>query len=340
MATDNDTPNNRQSRGPSPYRENHPSGYGRVPNALMWDPRTKPGHMSTYAAVAGRPPDEEGWRLALNGYLKKRSKLGYAALHRHLKDLERWEYLEIHHRPGRQSRFRLLDTEEIPKEELAEEEAAHLAATPEQSGKRGGRPKKGLASHARDPLGDSGEKGLASHTRGFRKGVASHARGTLASHARDIEEERRGRDLEIAGALKPHLQGMNQTEILKRIRNLRKAVGNEEGYDALEEVLYRLQHPEKFNRPVEKPFAVAREIGESSAGRSRQPEHDLSGDAERNYHRARRVDTEQEERAARALYRDRPPLETDPEVEELQERERLVADLRRLAAEERRRAAS
>lgn len=82
-----------------------------------------------------------------------------------------------------------------------------------------------------------------------------------------------------------------------KLARLHKAVGQYEADAAVEEVLFRLPHPEIAGR-VDDPWTLAREIGECYAGGCRTPSHgDLHGHVALTYHRARRQDWLQEKRA-------------------------------------------
>ena len=310
---------NRVKTGPASL---HPSGYGVVPVALMRHSGADVHHRAVYAATASAIDFDTGAGEVRLRRIAERSGMAEAAARRKLADLETWGFLRIIRVSGRANRYWLLPTPCVT-EHLQTEAAADRASTPEDSGRRGGTSSKGPTQHAQDPSpvnnlpeADLPDQAPASHAQGT---PLSSTQETPLAHASDSSEALPELGPELAGATSTHTPLIE----INKTRSLRKAVGRQAADDATTEVTDRIQRGEA----VERRWALAREIGECYRGRCRNRSHaGLHGAEALTYHKARRADTAQEDRAQRAQGRV-PRSEPDAHFE--LEKRRQLAEMTR-----------
>lgn len=273
----------------------HPGGFAHCPMALIAHPEAKlPLDAAVYLAVASLV-DFKTWRShpVLGGrqvrLLERSGIKDPRALRRSLDRLLRLGFIAEARRPGRSSLFELLPTGPEVLDRLQADRNEDLAAAPEPSGGRGGSARPPASTEGTPPASTEGTPPASTE-------------GTFQNPSEPFRDSAGGTPRDPASTEGTLTDG--------QIANLRRAVGNDLAEDAIAEVRFRQRHPEVAGA-VERPAGLARELAECYGGNCRTPRHgNLHGTAARDYHRGRRADYDQKDRADQNRLRTRS---TDPD---------------------------
>lgn len=286
------------SESPRPSKQSpgalHPGGWGAVPIVLMRHHNAKTRHLATYAAVASCV----SYRTGIAPYLHlrriaERARVTRRTAQRALEDLVLWGFLKISREKGRPSRYVLLPTTTAKAAEETERRADTIAADPQVSGSTGGRPKKGCVTGAPTL---SSTRSFTGAERGRQNGLVVVSSATKGGVLSDTTPQSITQRVVQKTARAPVT---DQPVITAQfVKQLRKAVGKRMANAAIEEVEFRMQHPEVASR-VRRPATLARTIADCYAGRCSRNHSSLHGEEALRYHQARRADIAQEHRAYR-----------------------------------------
>lgn len=271
-----------------PPSELYPGGWVAVPRVLLMHPGKRGKHLAVYVALASTAYPEQPRLVARNVRLRRlceRAGVSRSTLVSVLTDLEDWGFIETERIAGFATTYVLLPVETDVTAALEADRSEDRENQQEVASKR-------------DPLRDSGA------------GVEGE---TPETPSMDLTNPQPKSD---AGP-RPELRPLHKTpqdvfqdcgcdpphrrlDDAGKAKNLRKALGKDTATEAMEEVAFRLRHPEAAG-PVSEPWALARTIGECYASRCRDLSHsELHGHEAMSYHRGRRIDFESESRGRQA----------------------------------------